>query len=125
MSTIPVSPSISAAEAMYRDSLSSRGSLTLGPDYADLARRISSSTTVPQRPPMHEITNEHTRKMWLAMRLRLVEGQQWPFDFLETHLSGERVLVFTAIGDKHVVLEDASELFPSDALVTQLRLIAK
>lgn len=128
MPTVPVPPFVSAAEAVYRDTLVSDNTtrdMSLRPDYADLARRMSSSTTVMQRPPLHEITDERTRKMWIAMRLRMVEGQRWPFDFLETHLSGERVLVFTAIGDKHVVLEDAAELFPSDTLVTQLRLIAK
>jgi hypothetical protein len=100
--------------------------MSLSPDYAELTRRISSSTgPVMQRPPLHEIADERTRKMWIAMRLRLPEGQRWPFDFLETHYAGEKVLVFAVIGDNHVVLEDAAELFPSDTLITQLRLIAK
>jgi len=126
MPTVPVPPYVSDAERMYRDSLGGPVNMSLSPDYAELTRRISSSTgPVMQRPPLHAVADERTRKMWISMRLRLPEGQRWPFDFLETHYAGEKVLVFAVIGDNHVVLEDAAELFPSDTLITQLRLIAK
>lgn len=121
------------AEAMYRDAIAASsppistttgiqpGGITLGTSSVDLARRISNA--FPTRPPTNDIAYPDNRKSMIAMRLRLTDGVKWPFDFLETHLHEERVLVFLVVGGKPVMLEDDANLFPSDTLITQLRLI--
>lgn len=120
------------AEAMYRNALTASnppiststgiqpGGMTLGVSSVDLARRISS---FPTKPPTNDITYPDNRKSMIAMRLRLTDGMKWPFDFLETHHQDDKVLVFVVANRQPVILEDEAGLFPSDALITQLRLI--
>jgi hypothetical protein len=45
------------------------------------------------------------------------------FSFLAAHRMGDKVVVFVAHGGKGLVIEDEIGLYPSDALVTQLRLL--
>ena len=61
----------------------------------------------------------------IAMRLRLRDGDRSPFDFIQAHKAAEnKYFVFICQGDQAVTLED-DDLFPSDRLITQLRLIMK
>lgn len=71
------------------------------------------------------ISSSSYRKKMIGMRLRIPNGSLFPFAHLETHYAGEKVFVFVVVDDKPVVLEDESSLFPSDTLITQLRLIQK
>jgi hypothetical protein len=73
----------------------------------------------------NDIASPDNRKRMIGMRLWLPNGYSWSFDFLETHWHGEKVFVFVATGEQYVVLEDQAALFPSDTLITQLRLIQK
>jgi hypothetical protein len=63
----------------------------------------------------------------IATRLHLGPGDKLPFEFIEAHRSrcGEKVFVFVVAGDKAVTLEDEWPLFPSDTLITSLRLLEK
>lgn len=66
-----------------------------------------------------------TKRTLLYMRLELLEGGRIPFEFLE-FMRGEDCVYVTVAktrGDKPVVIEDDLGLFPSDTLVTQLRLM--
>ena len=114
--------SISDAERMYREGMINQAMLLperrivaspsnvfggYKPDYADL------------------IESPRSRHHMLAMRLRITEGARMPFDDLHTSLGKEKVFVFIVQNDQAVTLEDDRNLFPSDTLVTQLRLIAK
>lgn len=101
----PAAPSLSELSAMLPAHKNSNARIY--PDYAD------------------DISSSSYRKNMIGMRLRVPPGAMFPFDALETHYAGEKVFIFVAVDDKPVVLEDESALFPSDALVTQLRLIQK
>jgi hypothetical protein len=117
------------AEKMYRESLMNNLGAAVSPSVnsVDLARRISSyspGTVVASRPDV-DLNSDRGRLNMLAMRLRVKEGEVWPFDSIQTSLGNEKIFVFIVQGDKPAILEDDADLFPSDTLVTQLRLIAK
>lgn len=75
--------------------------------------------------PAGDISVDSWRMRAIAMRLRIPQGSKHPFQHLSTAWTGEKVFVFVVENDQAVVLEDGSALFPSDTLVTQLRLIQK
>jgi hypothetical protein len=79
----------------------------------------------PAPPDLRDpVENENIRDRMLRMRLRIPEGQLPPYQHLNTALAGDKVFVFVVNRDEAVILEDSRDLFPSDDLVTQLRLIA-
>jgi hypothetical protein len=90
---------------------------------------LSGMYSYPPSPPgplepKDPVESESLRYKMLCMRLRITEGQKMPFQQLNTALAGDKVFVFVVNRDEAVILEDARDLFPSDDLVTQLRLIA-
>lgn len=101
---------------------------------ADLAPRVdalhrkyttsSNQELVPSHSPI-TLENKQYRIQMIAMRMRRREGEKMPFDDLHTSLGKEKVFVFVLQNDKPVVFEDDIGLFPSDTLITQLRLIQK
>lgn len=112
-----------AAEQMLRDSLASGpGPYALSVDSASLARSIIGPSVNRTNNALEDSWSRHRM---IAMRLRIPEGERMPFDDIHTSLGKEKIFVFILQNDKPVVLEDDIGLFPSDALVTQLRLIAK
>lgn len=80
---------------------------------------MTQQSLVPKEP----LEDDHWRLKLLGMRLRLSEGQTWPFQHITTALTEEQVLIFLVKNDKGVILEDERGLFPSDALITQLRVL--
>jgi hypothetical protein len=64
------------------------------------------------------------RNQMIGMRMRIPDGALMPFEFIKTHDTGEKVMVFLVTKGQAVTLEDNSDLFPSDKLITQLRLLA-
>ena len=72
-----------------------------------------------------DMKSESFRHKILAMRLRVPEGHNFPYQDLFTSLAGDRVFVFVVQDNQAVTLEDSSALFPSDTLITQLRLLDK
>ena len=73
--------------------------------------------------PVDDISVESWRMRAIAMRLRVHEGMKMPFHHINTAWTGEKVFVFVVQKGEAVVLTDDSALFPSDTLITQLRLI--
>lgn len=60
----------------------------------------------------------------IAMRLRLEDSDALPFDFITAHqIDKERAVVFLVHGGEAQTIEDDGNLFPSDALITKLRLL--
>lgn len=72
-------------------------------------------------------TNAPTQLLrMLAMRLRVAAGALMPFDFIQAHaINNERVVLFIVHKDTPMMLEDDGNLFPSDALITKLRLLTR
>lgn len=70
-------------------------------------------------------TKIYTHKDKILMRLDL-NSHYGVFDFIEAAcLNEDRMAVFVVTNGKHVTLEDDAHLFPSDTLITQLRLLRK
>ena len=61
----------------------------------------------------------------IAMRLHVPQGGMIPFDYLRCHRhrDNQRVSVFVVVDDKSLIIEDQWDLFPSDTLITQLRIL--
>jgi hypothetical protein len=59
----------------------------------------------------------------LFARLRVPQGQTTPFSFLNCHVGDKKAFVFVVKNGEAVTLEDDPDLFPSDALIGQLRLL--
>jgi len=73
----------------------------------------------------YDLNNDNARKMMIAMRLRLEDGVYFPFEHLSTAKAGDKVFIFVVQNNQPVTLEDEAGMFPSDTLVTQLRLLMK
>lgn len=73
----------------------------------------------------NDVHDEEARHRMIGMRLRLNEAEKFPFDHLSTAVGGEKVYVFVLVDEKPAMLEDDLSLFPSDTLISQLRLIQK
>ncbi len=90
---------------------------------ADWAQIFQKTAKPPS--PNDPLNDPGKRKGMIAWRLRIAEGELLPFEFIETHLSGDKVYVFIFLGKEPVVLTDEADLFPSDQLIGSLRLIRK
>jgi hypothetical protein len=133
-------------EAMERSSLSATDNMAVGSYYAQLGypSHWNQSISYPGTATASggNIYSGHTHTMagiqqagvytphmfpfqdMIRMRLGLTPGAPLPFQFLEHYkVSSEKHIVFVVQGGKPVIIEDG-ELFPSDQLITQLRLIA-
>ena len=69
--------------------------------------------------------HEHARSM-LFSRLNGLAGSTFAIrtnDFIWPHVTGDKVYVFFVCDNKAGHLEDQSALFPSDKLITQIRLL--
>lgn len=86
---------------------------------------------VPAEPwPGIEILDVYTRTLTpmglIAARLQVRPGEMCPFEFINAHrVSPEKVIVFIVQNGEPVVIHDDGMLFPSDGLITQLRLLTK
>lgn len=75
--------------------------------------------------PTDPMADNARRKQMIWSRWHLPDGETIPFPFLETHLAGDKVLVFVARKDhQYAVFEDEAVMYPSDALMTQLRAVS-
>lgn len=75
--------------------------------------------------PTDPMADNARRKQMIWSRWHLHDGETIPFPFLETHLAGDKVLVFVARKDhQYAVFEDEAAMYPSDALMTQLRAVS-
>jgi hypothetical protein len=65
-------------------------------------------------------------KRMICMRLNIQEGYTHGFHFLECcKLNDKEVAVFVVTDGEPIVIKDGTDLFPSDTLITQLRLLKK
>lgn len=82
----------------------------------------SHSYTGPFSDPS---TARQTPMGMIASRMRWPEVMHPPFDYIDAYrVDDDKYYVFVVQNKQAVVLEDGS-LFPSDALITQLRLLAE
>ena len=58
----------------------------------------------------------------LSMRMRW-DGHKHPFGFITAHKTADKVVVFFVQKDEPGYVMDAWDLYPSDTLITQLRLV--
>lgn len=71
-------------------------------------------------------TYEHMILMRLNNNPMGARGYGSGLDFMAAHkLTDEKIVVFVCNDGKYVTLEDDADLFPSDALVTQIRMLRK
>lgn len=59
----------------------------------------------------------------LSMRLFGGRPDPLPFPFAKAHKAGDQVFVFIVKGEEGMMLKDDAKMFPSDGLVTQIRLL--
>lgn len=82
-------------------------------------------TQIQANPPRQVPLHEHARDM-LLKRLYGVTGLAFKLgtnDFLWTHVTADKVFIFFVCHERAGHIEDDAMLFPSDRLITQLRLI--
>jgi hypothetical protein len=109
-------------------------------DECDMKRYPDMAFSIPQgRPPQYpggilgvsqraivpDALDSFRMKKMIGSRLRWPENEPAPFDFLECHMAASKALVFAVVNGEPVTLEDDPALFPSDTLVTQIRLLQK
>ena len=74
----------------------------------------------------NSMTRMYSLREKILMRLDTPDGMVIGFDYLEAHrLSDDKVAVFIINNGKHCTIEDDAHLFPSDTLITQLRILRK
>ena len=82
---------------------------------------------VPTRPTSQMAADGIVSDIWrlhaLAMRLRVREGDGFPFRHISTAWAGEKIFIFIVTKNGAVTFEDDAALFPSDTIITALRLI--
>lgn len=72
---------------------------------------------MPRLPSLHDM-------LCMRMRWHGVEGARSGFDHVAVHSAGDKVFVWVITKDTQTVtMEDDGALFPSDALITKLRLL--
>jgi hypothetical protein len=78
---------------------------------------------VPTTKDMRE--SQEGRKAMLRMRVSGSVNGNLPVSFLEMYRTGDTVFVFIVANGAAIILEDNAGLFPSDTLISQLRLLEK
>lgn len=87
-------------------------------------KMVASRPTVNKDPLHRDLTSKGFRLDLLTKRFNQSEYGPMPFEFLDTHLADDKVFIFVVKGVVPVTLEDDARMFPSDTLITQLRLLA-
>jgi hypothetical protein len=89
---------------------------------------------VPTKPPdmpqtsmtwdaEYESPDSLVRQILIRLKAQYDNGHAICFQHIAAFKAGDRVLVFVVANGLPVTLEDEFELFPSDGLVTKLRLL--
>jgi glutamate synthase domain-containing protein 1 len=77
-----------------------------------------------QRPDIGNVDPAQELLRMLGMRLRVKAAETFGFEYITAHQIDEtKVVLFIVHNKQPVVLEDDGALFPSDQLVSQLRLM--
>lgn len=98
--------------------------------YKDVMGRalpLAPGTAPPRATPDPNFTNYSSDDLAQMVSMRLRSARESYFRHWHFHKVGEKVviLVIPNVSGEHVVLEDDFSLFPSDALITALRLLEK
>ncbi len=91
----------------------------------EYASKLYDAKRMQEEREAASMQSELYRMKLLAMRLRIPEGNTLPYQDLFTSLAGDKVFVFVVQDGQAVTLEDTAAMFPSDQLITQLRLLDK
>lgn len=91
--------------------------------YKLLLEEMRSRIDGPAKVNMPTLGTDIGRRSMLAMRLHVTDHTKLPFHYLSTALTNDKVFVFIIIDGQAVTLSDERAIFPSDALVTQVRLL--
>lgn len=75
------------------------------------------SSGPPPRPSSDELCS------MIAMRMRWSKSRQLVMSFIGAHQTNEKVFVFMVHNEQAVTLEDDVLMFPSDTLITKMRLL--
>lgn len=107
-----------------------------GMDNADIARMVQMfgfpKAPVPPPPPSFAggsgvVTNSAPSSdelcRMICMRMRFQPGQKLPMAYMSAHQSNANVFVFLVHNEQATIIEDEALMFPSDVLITKLRLI--
>jgi len=82
---------------------------------------MKGMTAAQPRPSKY--TPDNMRRM-IASRMHWDDGQRVPFEALDPYkLNDSEVVVFVITNGEPLILRDDLNLFPSDAFITQLRLL--
>ena len=92
------------------------------PPWANVAQSINKN---PNPHTAHNVERNEWRHRAIYMRLRIPEGGNHPFQYMSSAYAGDKVFVFVVQDNQAVTLEDDATMFPSDQLITQLRLLEK
>jgi hypothetical protein len=91
--------------------------------YKLILEEMRSRLDAPPKMNMPTLGTDIGRRSMLAMRLHVPDHTKLPFHYLSTALTDDKVFVFIIIDGQAVTLSDERAIFPSDALVTQVRLL--
>ena len=64
------------------------------------------------------------RTRMIAMRMNWATQASIPFQYMETALVGDTVHLFLVVKDEAITIKDEKSMFPSDSLITNLRLLS-
>lgn len=113
-----------AAAKEWAEKMADRVDISDGNAIRDYMGKMGPSVLGAQifRDPPHFATKPVSLKEMVKMRMRWTEV---PFPFFECHqpTGSDKVFVFFVKDDQAVILEDEAGLFPSDSLITKLRLL--
>lgn len=116
------------AAAIWDDPYLNNGSILNDRKYIEMLS-MKRPPVAPPQPPWSTVAsaieNEPYRFKLLAMRLRMLEGEKFPFEHLFTGHTGDKVFVVIIDKGECLTFEDSAALFPSDTLITQIRMIQK
>jgi len=87
-----------------------------------VASGLNIAPAVMVWPGSNHVKDPLFRNRLLLMRLRAREGEHL-FQDMHTSFANDKVFVFIVTKDQPLTLEDDAGMFPSDALITQLRLL--
>lgn len=84
----------------------------------------------PQQPPNPPAYPTHPDRFamhpigMISMRMRIPNGERFPLPHIDAYVTKDVAVVFTIDkSNRPVIIEDDPGLFPSDTLITQLRLL--
>lgn len=97
-------------------------------DFADAVRKHRENQAakhwkLAEHPPLGG-PRAYTNIGMLAVRMGVQEGEKFPFEHIDVRkVTDQKLIVLVVNKGDYVVIEDDADLFPSDKLVTQLRML--